>query len=43
MSVMLLLLGLREYKRTESLKWGIFFLCNSLFNLLVAVQGIVIY
>jgi hypothetical membrane protein len=42
MSVMFLIIGLREYKRTQSLLWGIFYLCTSLFILFVAVKGIMI-
>ncbi|PUB05081.1 DUF3953 domain-containing protein [Paenisporosarcina sp. OV554] len=42
MSVMLLIIGLREYKRTQSLLWGIFYICTSLFILFVAVKGIMI-
>ena len=38
MSVMFLIIGLREYKRTKSLLWGIFYLCISLFILFVAVR-----
>ena len=30
LSVMFLIIGLREYKRTKSLLWGIFYLCVSL-------------
>ncbi|KOO51009.1 DUF3953 domain-containing protein [Viridibacillus arvi] len=39
MSVMLLIIGLREYKRTQSLLWGVFYLCTSLFILFVAFKG----
>jgi len=42
MSVMLLIMGLREYKRTQSLLWGIFILCTSLYILFSAVKGIMI-
>ncbi|MFJ5764390.1 DUF3953 domain-containing protein [Lysinibacillus sp. NPDC093210] len=42
MGVMYLIIGLREYKRTKNLLWGIFFLCTALFMLFVAAQGIVI-
>ncbi len=41
MSVLFLTIGLREYKKTQSLLWGIFYLCTSLFILFVAV-GIMI-
>ncbi|MER2078669.1 DUF3953 domain-containing protein [Psychrobacillus psychrotolerans] len=30
MSVLFLIIGVREYKRTQSLVWGIFYLCISL-------------
>lgn len=33
LSVMFLIIGLREYKRTKNLLWGIFYLCVSLFIL----------
>ncbi|MGE7920555.1 DUF3953 domain-containing protein [Viridibacillus sp. NPDC093762] len=42
MSVMLLIIGLREYKRSQNLLWGIFYLCTSLFILFVAIEGIMI-
>ena len=42
MSVMFLIIGLREYKRTQSLWRGIFYLCTSLIILFVAVKGITI-
>ena len=42
MSAMLFIIGMREYKRTQSLLWGVFYLCTSLFVLFVAVQGIMI-
>lgn len=42
LSVALLIMGLREYKRTKSLLWGIFILCTSLYILISAVEGIMI-
>lgn len=42
LSVMFLIIGLREYKRTNSLLWGIFFLGISLFILFSVVEGIMI-
>ena len=42
MSVMFLIIGLREYKKNQSLLWGIFYLCTSLLLLFVAVEGIMI-
>ena len=36
LSVMLLIMGLREYKRTKNLLWGIFILCISLYILISA-------
>ena len=42
MSAMFISIGLREYKRTKNLLWGIFYLCVSLFILFVAVKGIMI-
>ena len=42
MSVMFLIIGLREYKRTQSLVWGIFYLFISLYILSAAVKGIMI-
>ncbi len=41
MGVMFLIIGLREYKRTKNLWWGIFFLGTALFMFFVAAQGIV--
>lgn len=41
LSVTLLIMGLREYKRTQSLLWGIFILCIALYILIVAVKGII--
>ena len=41
MSVLFIIIGLREYKKTQSLLTGIFYLCTSLFILFVAV-GIMI-
>ena len=41
MSGMIIIMGLREYKRTQSLRWGIVYLCSSLFVLYVAVQGFI--
>lgn len=40
LSVALLIMGLREYKRTQSLLWGIFYLCISLLILFSVVEGI---
>ena len=37
MSVLFIIIGLREYKKTQSLLRGIFYLCTSLFILFVAV------
>lgn len=42
LSITLLIMGLREYKRTKSLLWGIFILCTSLYILFSAVEGIMI-
>lgn len=42
MSAMFIVIGLREYKKTQSLKRCIFYLCTSLFILFVAVQDIII-
>jgi len=42
LSVMFLIIGLREYKRTKSLWSGIFFLCVSLFIFFSVVEGIMI-
>ena len=42
LSITLLIMGLREYKRTQSLLWGIFILCTSLYILFSAVEGIII-
>ena len=42
LSVTLLIMGIREYKRTKSLLWGIFILCTSLYILISAVEGIMI-
>ena len=42
LSVMFLIIGLREYKRTKSLLWGIVYLCISLFILFSVVEGIMI-
>ena len=42
MSVMFLIIGLREYKKTQSLLWGISYLCISLFILFVAVKGFMV-
>ncbi|MFE6170392.1 DUF3953 domain-containing protein [Viridibacillus arvi] len=42
LSITLLIMGLREYKRTQSLLWGIFILCTSLYILISAVEGIMI-
>ena len=40
LSVTLLIMGIREYKRNKSLLWGIFILCTSLYILISAVEGI---
>lgn len=40
MSVMFLIIGIREYKKTQSLMWGIFYLCTSLFILFVGVNAL---
>ena len=37
MSIMILIMGIREYKRKQSLFWGIFYLCISLFILFAAL------
>ncbi|WP_371256572.1 DUF3953 domain-containing protein [Psychrobacillus sp. FJAT-21963] len=42
MSAMFIIIGLREYKRTQSLSWGLFYLCISFFILFVAIQGIMV-
>ncbi|WP_353957874.1 DUF3953 domain-containing protein [Lysinibacillus sp. G4S2] len=42
LSITLLIMGLREYKRTQSLLWGIFIFCTSLYILFSAVKGIMI-
>ena len=42
LSVTLLIMGLREYKRTKSLLWGMLILCTSLYILFSAVEGIMI-
>ncbi|MGA3676136.1 DUF3953 domain-containing protein [Lysinibacillus agricola] len=42
LSIMLFIMGLREYKRTQSFLWGIICLCISLYILFVAVKGIMI-
>lgn len=42
MSAMFIVIGLREYKKTQSLKRCIFYLCASLFIIFVAVQDIII-
>ncbi|OMC77802.1 DUF3953 domain-containing protein [Viridibacillus sp. FSL H8-0123] len=42
LSITLLIMGLREYKRTQSLLWGIFILCISLYILFSAVESIMI-
>ncbi|MCZ8532585.1 DUF3953 domain-containing protein [Psychrobacillus psychrodurans] len=41
LSITLLIMGLREYKRTKSLLWGIFLLCTSLYILFSVVEGII--
>lgn len=40
LSITLLIMGLREYKRTKSLLWGIFLLCTSLYILFSVFEGI---
>ncbi|WP_445683415.1 DUF3953 domain-containing protein [Sporosarcina sp. FSL K6-6792] len=40
MSVMFLIIGIREYKKTQNLMWGIFYLCTSLFILFVGVKAL---
>ncbi|MEK5147966.1 DUF3953 domain-containing protein [Psychrobacillus sp. FSL K6-4615] len=40
LSITLLIMGLREYKRTKSLLWGIFLLCTSVYILFSVVEGI---
>ncbi|MGE7920769.1 DUF3953 domain-containing protein [Viridibacillus arvi] len=42
LSITLLIMGFREYKRTQSLWWGILILCISLYILFSAVEGIII-
>ena len=42
MSAMFIIIGLREYKRTQNLKRCIFYLCTSLFIIFVAIQDIMI-
>ncbi|WP_430355491.1 DUF3953 domain-containing protein [Viridibacillus arvi] len=42
LSITLLIMGLREYKRTQNLLWGIIILCTSLYILISAVEGIMI-
>lgn len=42
MSALFLTIALREYKKTQSLLWSIFYLCISLFSLYVAIEGIMI-
>ncbi|MFJ8462070.1 DUF3953 domain-containing protein [Lysinibacillus xylanilyticus] len=42
LSIMLFIMGLREYKRTQSFLWGTICLCISLYILFVAVKGIMI-
>ena len=41
LSITLLIAGLREYKRTRNLLWGIFILCSSLYILYSAIEGII--
>ncbi|WP_370874049.1 DUF3953 domain-containing protein [Oikeobacillus pervagus] len=38
MSAMFIVIGLREYKRTQSLLGGIFYLCVSLFIFLLLLK-----
>ena len=40
MSIVFFIIGLREYKRTRNLVWGIFYLCTSLSILFVAVKSL---
>ena len=40
LSLMYLVIGLREYKRTKNLQWGVFYLCVSLLVLFCAFSGI---
>ena len=40
LSITLLIMGLREYKRTKSLLWGILLLCTSSYILFSVVEGI---
>ena len=42
LSVIILIAGLREYKRTKSLLWGIVYLCISLFILISVIEAIVV-
>ncbi|MFJ7182598.1 DUF3953 domain-containing protein [Lysinibacillus xylanilyticus] len=42
LSITLLIMGLREYKRTKNLLWGIIILCISLYILFSAIEGIMI-
>ncbi|MGE7673304.1 DUF3953 domain-containing protein [Lysinibacillus sp. NPDC094403] len=42
LSITLLIMGLREYKRTRSLLWVIFLICTSLYILFSALRGIMI-
>lgn len=38
--LMFLIIGIREYKKTKNLMWGIFYLCTSLFILFVGVKAL---
>nr|WP_275584042.1 DUF3953 domain-containing protein [Solibacillus kalamii] len=40
LSIMFLIIGLREYKRTKSLLWGIIYLFISLFMIFSVIEGI---
>ena len=42
LSVIILIMGLREYKKTKSLLWGIVYLCISLFILISVIEGIMV-
>ncbi|WP_427107807.1 hypothetical protein [Lysinibacillus xylanilyticus] len=42
LSITLLIMGLREYKRTKNLLWGTIILCISLYILFSAIEGIMI-
>lgn len=40
LGITILIMGLREYKRTQGLLWGIFILCTSLYILFSAVKAL---